>query len=117
MVVVLLYGLRKLLLTPALPKLALPTVATTTMEPNGAFLRDGTSRLAWYSLFAVHVALLQTETLALNLTCLRCLHDQVTLPGQGQSFAWMYSIEDPAGDSKFRGCGAQVQSLRAKTFT
>ncbi|DBA67375.1 TPA: hypothetical protein ACH3X2_001667 [Trebouxia sp. C0005] len=33
---------------------------------------------------------------------------KVTLPGEGQSFAWMYSIEDPAGDSKFRGCGAQV---------
>lgn len=88
------------------------------MEPSGAFLRDGISRLAWHSLFAVLVALLQTETrayFALNLTCLRCLHDQVTLPGEGQSFAWMYSIEDPAGDSKFRGCGAQVQSLRAKT--
>lgn len=33
---------------------------------------------------------------------------QVTLPGEGQSFAWMYSIEDPAGDSRFCGCGAQV---------
>ena len=33
---------------------------------------------------------------------------QVTLPGDGQSFAWMYSIEDPAGDGKFSGCGAQV---------
>lgn len=34
---------------------------------------------------------------------------QVTLPGDGQSFAWMYSIEDPAGDGKFSGCGAQVR--------
>lgn len=33
---------------------------------------------------------------------------KVTLPGDGQSFAWMYSIEDPAGDGKFSGCGAQV---------
>ncbi len=45
---------------------------------------------------------------ALKLLCLISMLSQVTLPGEGQSFAWMYSIEDPAGDSKFRGCGAQV---------
>ncbi len=45
---------------------------------------------------------------ALKLLCLIPMLSQVTLPGEGQSFAWMYSIEDPAGDSKFRGCGAQV---------
>lgn len=45
---------------------------------------------------------------ALKLLCLIPMLAQVTLPGEGQSFAWMYSIEDPAGDSNFRGCGAQV---------
>ena len=33
---------------------------------------------------------------------------QVTLPGDGESFAWMYSIEDPGGRSSISGAGAQV---------
>jgi tocopherol cyclase len=32
----------------------------------------------------------------------------VTLPGDGQSFALIYSIEDPTGKSEFTGVGAQV---------
>ena len=40
----------------------------------------------------------------------------MTLPGEGQSFAWMYSIEDPVGDSKFCGCGAQVNHFRRFWF-
>jgi len=47
---------------------------------------------------------------ALRSMCFISMLSQVTLPGEGQSFAWMYSIEDPAGDSKFRGCGAQVSN-------
>jgi tocopherol cyclase len=46
--------------------------------------------------------------------CFISMLSQVTLPGEGQSFAWMYSIEDPAGDSKFRGCGAQVSNCASK---
>ena len=44
---------------------------------------------------------------------------QVDLPGDGQGFAWMYSIEDPAGDGQFHGCGAQVifcMSSSSNTF-
>jgi tocopherol cyclase len=33
---------------------------------------------------------------------------RVTLPGDGQSFALIYSIEDPLGTGKFSGVGAQV---------
>ena len=33
---------------------------------------------------------------------------QVTLPGEGQSFALIYSIEDPSRQNKFSGLGAQV---------
>lgn len=33
---------------------------------------------------------------------------QVTLPGEGQSFALIYSIEDPAGNTAQSGVGAQV---------
>lgn len=48
-------------------------------------------------------------TVQCNIAYTTCpFAQQVTLPGEGQSFAWMYSIEDPAGDSKFCGCGAQV---------
>ena len=35
----------------------------------------------------------------------------MALPGPGQSFAWMYSIEDPSagGAGNFAGIGAQVR--------
>ncbi|KAL4432855.1 hypothetical protein ABPG77_008181 [Micractinium sp. CCAP 211/92] len=33
---------------------------------------------------------------------------KVTLPGDGQSFALIYSVEDPAGGNKYSGVGAQV---------
>ena len=33
---------------------------------------------------------------------------KVTLPGDGQSFALIYSIEDPAGGNRCAGVGAQV---------
>lgn len=33
---------------------------------------------------------------------------RVTLPGDGQSFALIYSIEDPTGQGQFSGIGAQV---------
>lgn len=33
---------------------------------------------------------------------------RVALPGTGKGFAWMYSIEDPKGDSSTAGVGAQV---------
>jgi tocopherol cyclase len=33
---------------------------------------------------------------------------KVTLPGDGQSFALIYSIEDPLGNNKHSGIGAQV---------
>lgn len=33
---------------------------------------------------------------------------KVTLPGDGQSFALIYSIEDPMGGNKHSGIGAQV---------
>ena len=36
---------------------------------------------------------------------------QVTLPGRGQSFALIYSIEDPSGSSKFSGVGVQVRRV------
>lgn len=34
---------------------------------------------------------------------------QVALPGPGQSFAWMYSIENPSGQGNLPGVGAQVR--------
>jgi len=40
----------------------------------------------------------------LHIECENCWM-QVALPGPGQSFAWMYSIEDPTGKC---GVGAQV---------
>lgn len=36
---------------------------------------------------------------------------RVALPGTGKSFAWMYSIEDPSGDSDVAGVGAQARCL------
>ena len=34
---------------------------------------------------------------------------QVTLPGSGQSFAFIYSVADPAGSNRFSGTAAQVR--------
>ena len=46
------------------------------------------------------------EKRRLLIHCLYIL--QVTLPGEGQSFALIYSIEDPAGNTAQSGVGAQV---------
>ena len=64
----------------------------------------------------------QTFTHAMHAPCMRIwacrpivshvitLHVvQITLPGSGQSFAFIYSIEDPKGNSPRRGVGAQVR--------
>lgn len=34
----------------------------------------------------------------------------MTLPGDGQAFAFIYSVEDPGGGGKNGGVGAQVRS-------
>lgn len=36
--------------------------------------------------------------------------DQVSLEGPGESFAFIYSIEDPKGNTQTGGVGAQVQT-------
>lgn len=93
------------------PRSARRTAGITTMELSGASLRDGILRCA--AIRAIVLAVTHTKVhikQALKLTCFIPMLSQVTLPGEGQSFAWMYSIEDPAGDSKFRGCGAQVSN-------
>ena len=40
------------------------------------------------------------------------LHEQVTIPENGQSFALIYSIEDPLGNTEQAGVGLQVRLPR-----
>ena len=89
---------------------------TGVSTPHSGYHYNGANRRffeGWY--FKVS----HTEFVSLSYATVQCnfaytacpFAQQVTLPGEGQSFAWMYSIEDPAGDSKFCGCGAQVCSM------
>lgn len=98
---------------------ALLTVDITLTAGKGASLRGGTSRHAHHlkdSDCRTRVATLAAQSKCKNSrfrpiyfsndSLVR--HGQVTLPGEGQSFALIYSIEDPAGNSAQSGVGAQV---------
>lgn len=84
------------------------------LTPHSGYHYDGrTSRFfeGWY--FKVSRFVSDGRTVV-NEPAAAALHDvpfvclQVALPGPGQSFAWMYSIENPSGKGRLPGVGAQV---------
>ena len=80
--------------------------------PHSGYHFDGSARRffeGWYfkvgcTCFIANAAAKSGVMLSAVATCAM----QVTLPGEGQSFAWMYSIEDPGGLGSISGAGAQV---------
>ena len=94
----------------AIPSTQQQQQSTEVGTPHSGYHYAGAKRRffeGWY--FKVRLRILfPTDRVCPSDSYSSSSNTQVTLPGDGQSFAWMYSIEDPAGDGQFSGCGAQV---------
>ena len=93
---------------------------TRRLTPHSGYHFDGSGRRffeGWYfkarpcdwSPSCVCLLCSTYRCLSLAAVCKQRNALQLTLPGQGQSFAFIYSVADPAGSNKFSSTAAQAR--------
>ena len=95
------------------------SAASLVTTPHSGYHFDYTNRRffeGWY--FKVRATLFPVGMPACNTWCIlgfqiaiRQSGVQVTLPGEGNAFAFIYSVEDPGGGGENGGVGAQAATL------